>query len=120
VSVGFVLIYRPHPVYIKTDRQRERDRPADCLPTERYIGRQAGQQAGRQTDRQTDRRTDGQTDRRTDGQTDRQTDRKADFEIFTSTVLYLIFLLYSKYITYVLYKHILLSALYYTVGEGRP
>ncbi len=32
-------------IYIKTDR--ETDRPADWLPTDRYIGRQAGQQVGR-------------------------------------------------------------------------
>jgi hypothetical protein len=57
-------------IYIKTDR--ETDRPADWLPTDRYIGRQAGQQVGRQKDRQTDR----------------QTDRKTYFEIFTSTKLY--------------------------------
>ena len=46
-------------------------------------------------------------------QTDRQTDRKTDFEIFTSTVLYCSFLLYSKYSTYVV-----LNALYYILGGG--
>ncbi len=64
------------PIYIK---DRETDRPADWLPSDRYIGRQAGQQAGRQKDRQTDRHTDWQTDR--------QTDRKTDFKIFTRTAL---------------------------------
>ncbi len=57
-------------IYIKTDR--ETDRPAHWLPTDRYIGRQAGQQIGRQAERQTDRKTD----------------RKTDFEIFISTILY--------------------------------
>ena len=71
-------------IYIKTDR--ETDRKADWLPTDRYIGRQAAQQAGRKTDRQTDI------------QTDKQTDRKTDFEILP--VLYCTFLLYSNYSTY--------------------
>jgi hypothetical protein len=54
-----------------------------------------------------------QTDRQAGRQTDRQTDRKTDFEIFTSTVLYCSFLLYSKYSTYVV-----LNALYYILGGG--
>jgi hypothetical protein len=47
---------RNMPIYIKKDR--EKDRPADWLPSDRYIGRQAGQQAGRQKDRQTEIQTD--------------------------------------------------------------
>ncbi len=63
-------------IYIKTDR--ETGRPADWLPTDRYIiGRQAGQQVGRQKE-----------NRQTDRHTDRQTDRKTDFEIVISTILY--------------------------------
>ena len=57
--------------------------------------------------------TDRQIDRQAGRQTDRQTDRKTDFEIFTSTVLYCSFLLYSKYSTYVV-----LNALYYILGGG--
>jgi hypothetical protein len=63
-----------------TERQKrdiETDRPADWLPTDRYISRQAGQQAGKQKDRQTERQTS---------------------KYFP--VLYWSFLLYSKYSTY--------------------
>jgi hypothetical protein len=41
------------PIYIKKDR--ETDRPADWLSSDRYIGRQTGRPAGRQAERQTDR-----------------------------------------------------------------
>ncbi len=47
-------------IYINTDR--ETDRPADWLPTDR-IYRQAGRLAGRQAERKTDRQTDRQTER---------------------------------------------------------
>jgi hypothetical protein len=55
------------PIFIKKDR--ETDRPADWLPSDKYMGRQAGQQAGRQKDRQTDIQTYRQTNRQTERQT---------------------------------------------------
>ncbi len=78
-------------IYIKKDRVT--DRPADWLPTDRYIGRQAGQQAGRQKDRQTGRHTDRQKDRQKDKQTSKYL-----------PVPYCTFLLYSKCSMYVLYQ----------------
>ena len=62
-------------MYRKPKRDKETDRPANGLPPDRYISRQAGQQAGRQKDRHTDRQTGRQAGRQTDGQTDRQKDR---------------------------------------------
>ncbi len=39
-------------------KDRETDRLANWLPSDRYIGRQAERQIGRQTDRQTDKQKD--------------------------------------------------------------
>jgi hypothetical protein len=91
-------------IYIKTDR--ETDRPADWLPTDRYIGRQAGQQVGRQKI---------QTDRQTDKQTDRQTERQKD-SLRNIYQYCIVLFLYSKYSIYVLYPHMVLNTLYYNGG----
>jgi hypothetical protein len=96
-------------MYIKNDR--ETDSVEDWLPSYRYIGRQAGQQAdrpaGRQASRQAGRKTGRQTYRPTNRKTERQTSKYL-------SVLYCTFLLYSKYSMFVLYPHMVLTALYYT------